>query len=92
MPSRKKHWADIHTDTETTRAVITWGVHGYYIELILTSGLHVDLERIWRDNLKKEAIRKNGSIINQGDNPTKEERSRRIEENRGKYSIESDEV
>lgn len=38
-------------------------------------GLHLDLERIWRDNSKKtDATRKNGCIINTGDNPTKEER------------------
>jgi hypothetical protein len=58
-------------------------------------GLHVDLERIFQDNMKKKvpnivtnvnfskgAKRKNNCIINDGDNPTKEERRKKIEENR----------
>ncbi len=51
-------------------------------------GLHQDLERIWKDNQSKvDVVRKNGCVINTGDNPTKEERKRRIEENQKKYSI-----
>lgn len=37
-------------------------------------------------------MRKNGCVINTGDNPNKEERKLRIEENRQKYSISADEV
>jgi len=45
-------------------------------------GLKVDINRIFLDNMKKtNAIRKSNCIINTGDNPTKEERKRRIQEN-----------
>jgi len=37
-------------------------------------------------------MRKNGCVINTGDNPNKEERKNRIEENRHKYSISQEEV
>lgn len=37
-------------------------------------------------------MRKNGCVINTGDNPNKEERKNRIEENRTKYSISQEEV
>lgn len=46
------------------------------------------MEKVWRDNnMKKDVTRKNGCIINTGDNPNKEERKQRIEANRDKYSI-----
>lgn len=46
-------------------------------------GLQIDLQGVFNDNMKKQVpLRKNNCIINTGDNPTKEERKRRIEENR----------
>jgi len=54
-------------------------------------GLHVDLQMIFHDNMKKQnAKRKNNCIINEGDNPNKEERKRKIEENRSKYGLTID--
>ncbi len=37
-------------------------------------------------------MRKNNCIINTGDNPTKEERKRRIEENFKKYGLTPEEI
>jgi len=38
-------------------------------------GLQIELEKVWRDNASKTGVmRKNGCIINTGDNPNKEER------------------
>ena len=63
------------------------------IQNIITIGLQLDLEKVWLANSKKkDVMRKNGCVINTGDNPTKEERKRRIEENRRLYSIPQDEV
>jgi hypothetical protein len=46
-------------------------------------GLQIDLEKVWIDNNHKVGVmRKNGCVINTGDNPNKEERKLRIEENR----------
>lgn len=46
------------------------------------------MEKVWKENNAKQcAMRKNGCVINTGDNPTKEERKNRIEENRLKYQI-----
>jgi hypothetical protein len=42
--------------------------------------------------LKTNVTRKNGCVINTGDNPNKDERKRRIKENAQKYSIDSEEV
>jgi vacuolar-type H+-ATPase subunit B/Vma2 len=45
-------------------------------------GLKVEIMKIFMDNMKKtNATRKSNCIINTGDNPTKEERKRRILEN-----------
>lgn len=42
-------------------------------------GLHIDLERVWVDNIKKlNELRKNNCIINTGDNITFEQRKKRI--------------
>lgn len=38
------------------------------------------------------AMRKNNCIINTGDNPTKEERKRRIDENRKLYGLTRDQI
>jgi len=35
-------------------------------------------------------VRKNNTVINSGDNPTKEERARRITENQKKYGLTPD--
>jgi len=46
-------------------------------------GIQLDLESVFKDNMKKKnVIRKNNCIINTGDNPNKEERKKRIEENK----------
>ena len=46
-------------------------------------GLHLDLETVFNDNMNKTGVtRKNNFIINTSNNPTKEERKIRIEENR----------
>ncbi len=57
-------------------------------------GLHIDIEKVFLDNMKKNvilfkkvAVRKNNTIINSGDNPTKEERAKRIAENRVIYGL-----
>jgi len=51
-------------------------------------GLQVDLEKIFQENMKKTGLkRKNNCIINEGDNPTKEERKKKIEENLAKFGL-----
>ncbi|CAD8155447.1 unnamed protein product [Paramecium octaurelia] len=56
-------------------------------------GLQIDLEKVWIDNNQKKGVmRKNGCVINTGDNPNKEERKQRIEDNRQKYSISQEEI
>lgn len=56
-------------------------------------GLHLDLESVFQDNMKKtDVTRKNNFIINTSNNPTKEERKIRIEENKEKYGLSKDEV
>ncbi len=56
-------------------------------------GLHLDLEAVFQDNMKKtDVTRKNNFIINTSNNPTKEERKIRIEENKQKYGLSKDEV
>jgi hypothetical protein len=43
-------------------------------------GLHLNLEKVFQDNMKKTGVtRKNNFIINTSNNPTKEERKRQIE-------------
>ena len=55
-------------------------------------GLHVEIERVFIDNsLKTDATRKNNTIVNTGDNPTKAERARKIAENQQKYGLSQDE-
>ena len=51
-------------------------------------GLHIDIQRVFIDNLKKQGVvRKNNCIINTGDNPNKKERAIKISKNREKYGI-----
>ena len=51
------------------------------------------MEKVWYENyIKTNVMRKNGCVINTGDNPNKEERKKRIEENRAKFSIPQEEV
>lgn len=51
-------------------------------------GLQIDLQAVFNDNMKKQdVLRKNNCIINTGDNPTKEERKRRIEKHRKMYGL-----
>lgn len=56
-------------------------------------GLHIDLERVFADNMKKTGVlRKNNFIINSKDNPNKELRAKMIEENRIKYGLSQQEI
>lgn len=56
-------------------------------------GLCINLESVYLDNQqKKEVLRKNNCIINTGDNPTKEERLKRIAENKVKYGISEEQI
>lgn len=41
---------------------------------------------------KKDVIRKNNCIINTGNNPNKEERKKRISENKKKYGVSQEEI
>lgn len=51
-------------------------------------GLHLDIERIFIDNSRRQGVvRKNNCIINTGDNPNKVERAKKIDENNRKYGI-----
>ena len=51
-------------------------------------GLHLDLERIGRDNQAKvDVVRKNGVIINTGDNPSKLEVYKKREAHKYKYGL-----
>ncbi|KAL4470193.1 hypothetical protein ABPG74_011804 [Tetrahymena malaccensis] len=56
-------------------------------------GLQIDLEAVFQQNMKKQdVLRKNNCIINTGDNPTKEERKRRIEQNRKIYGLTAKQI
>jgi hypothetical protein len=53
-------------------------------------GIHLDAQKVWYDNSLKQGpqyVRKNGCLINAGNNPTKEERAAKIEANRKKYDL-----
>jgi hypothetical protein len=51
-------------------------------------GLHLDLESIFQDNMQKKGVaRKNNTIVNNGDNQTKDERKRLIAENQQLYGL-----
>ena len=47
-------------------------------------GRHLDLQKIWEDNSKKDAFRKNGCIVNTGAYPSKEKLRKKREENQAK--------
>ena len=53
-------------------------------------GLHLDLDKIYLDNMRKPGTRKNNCLINTGDNQSKEDKKRKIEENLKKYGIEQE--
>lgn len=54
-------------------------------------GLHVDIERVFMDNMRfKDVKRKNNCIINMGDNPKKEESLENIEKNRARYGLSTE--
>lgn len=56
-------------------------------------GLHLNLEKVFQDNMKKIGVtRKNNFIINTSNNPTKEERKRQIEDNKTRYGLSKEEV
>jgi hypothetical protein len=51
-------------------------------------GLHLDLESIYLDNRSKSGVyRKNGLIVNVGNNPTKKEICEKREANKHKYGL-----
>jgi len=57
--------------------------------------IKLDPERVWQDNNSKqgpEYKRKNGCVVNTGNNPTKEERQRQIAQNREKYGLTQEEI
>jgi len=56
-------------------------------------GIKLDASKVWEENNKKQGLeykRKNGCLVNTGNNPTKEERHRQIEENRKKYGLQQE--
>lgn len=51
-------------------------------------GLHIDIEKVFIDNINRTGVeRKNNCVINTGDNPTRQERTRCIAENKDKYGL-----
>ena len=50
-------------------------------------GLHVDIDRIARDNEQKSGYRKAGFLVNQGDKKTPEERELMKISNQEKYGL-----
>jgi len=58
-------------------------------------GIKLDPEKVWLENSKKvgdQYKRKNCCLVNTGNNPTKEERQRHIEENRQKFGLSVEEI
>jgi len=58
-------------------------------------GIQLDPMKIWEINNSIQGngvVRKNGCIINTGNNPNKEERTRKILENRKKFQLPQDEI
>lgn len=55
-------------------------------------GLHIDSEQIYAANKDKEGKRKNGCLINTGDNPTKAEVNRKREKNKKLYGLSQKEI
>lgn len=56
-------------------------------------GLHIDIQRVFVDNSRKQdVLRKNKCIVNTGNNPNPEERKLKIEENKAKYGVSMDVV
>eukprot|EP01116_Phalansterium_solitarium_P001156 TRINITY_DN10934_c0_g1_i2.p1 TRINITY_DN10934_c0_g1~~TRINITY_DN10934_c0_g1_i2.p1 ORF type:complete len:338 (+),score=89.80 TRINITY_DN10934_c0_g1_i2:149-1162(+) len=53
-------------------------------------GLHVDPMQVFNDNALKEGFRKNGCLINMGNNPKPEERLANIQANKKKYGLTKD--
>ena len=50
-------------------------------------GLHVDIDRVHQDNLKKSGKRKAGFLVNEGDKLTKEQRIEMKDANYLKYGL-----
>jgi hypothetical protein len=53
-------------------------------------GIHLDPREIWKYNQTKQGpqyVRKNGCLINTGNNQTKEEREKKIKENKKKWGL-----
>ncbi|PRP75806.1 hypothetical protein PROFUN_08800 [Planoprotostelium fungivorum] len=58
-------------------------------------GVHLDPRDVWASNNEKQGPdyrRKNGCIINTGNNPTREERLVKIEDNRKKFGLTQEQV
>jgi len=57
--------------------------------------IKLDPARVWQDNNLKqgpEYKRKNGCVVNTGNNPTKEERQRQIAQNRERFGLSQEEI
>ena len=50
-------------------------------------GLHVDIDKVYRDNKRKAGKRVNGYLVNDGDKMTKELKLKKKEENRIQYGL-----
>ena len=51
-------------------------------------GLHIDIDRLFKDNMAKKGVRKYGTVlINQGDKLTPEEKIRLKNENNAIYGL-----
>eukprot|EP01114_Cavostelium_apophysatum_P013695 TRINITY_DN3376_c0_g1_i2.p1 TRINITY_DN3376_c0_g1~~TRINITY_DN3376_c0_g1_i2.p1 ORF type:complete len:321 (+),score=67.40 TRINITY_DN3376_c0_g1_i2:110-964(+) len=58
-------------------------------------GIHLDPEMLWTENNAKQGpdiVRKNGCIVNTGNNPTVEQRRKNIEENKKKFGLSKEEI
>ena len=51
-------------------------------------GLHVDVDQVFQDNMRKKGLRKSeGVLINQGDKLRPEEKNKLTEENQENYGL-----
>lgn len=50
-------------------------------------GLHIDIDRVKRDNDAKQGVRKSGFLVNQGDKLTKQKKAELKEINHVKYGL-----
>ena len=80
----KIYWINLYANLKINGIIITWR----YYQYLDFMGINIDIERVFIDNMKKEnVVRKNNTVINSGDNPTKEVRAQRIKENQKIYGL-----